>query len=275
MPSAQRRKDRQKEEREAKRRRAQELLQQKNEARRAQRIQHEWLHKRMRTQQKASLPATGAYSRLRVNNSEEKGYITIPAWALLLIIGLAFVAGIYIYREYWGQPPVPEPLGPTTTSEFPALENTAPDFVLVYVGDPSQIFQLSDWQGYPVLVEFFSTRCSACTTYLPTLKTIATQYSDRIVMVSISVRWLDGTQPDTREALQQYIVEEDIAWWVVLDTAKAVSQNESATSSATEAYGIQATPTTVLIDQAGQIVFNQVGAISLATLNAQIQQLLG
>lgn len=275
MPSAQRRKDRLKVEREAKRRRAHELQQQKSEARRAQQSRHEWLHKLMRTQQEASLPASGAHFRLRADNGEEKGYITIPAWGLLLIIGLAFVGGIYVYREYWGRPSAPEPPGPATTSESPALENTAPDIVLAYAGDPSQIFRLSDWRGYPVVVEFFSIRCSACRSYLPTLKAIATWYGDQVVMVSISVRWSDGVQPDTREALQQYTVEEDIAWWIVLDTAKAVSQNESTTSSATEAYGIQSTPTTVLIDPAGQIVFKQAGAIPLATLEAQIQRLLG
>lgn len=214
------------------------------------------------------------HSRSLGDNGEDKGQFTIPAWGLLLIIGLAFVGGAFIYREYWRQTPTSESLSITTTAETLALDNTAPDFALAYAGDPAQIFRLSDWRGYPVVVEFFSIRCSACATYLPTLKAIATQYGDRIVMASISVRWPSGTQPDTREALQQYILQEDIAWWVVLDTATAVSQNGGTTSSVTAAYGIQATPTTVLVNQGGQIVFQQVGAIPRATLEAQIQQLL-
>lgn len=274
MSSAQRRKARLKKERKAKRRRTQKFQQQKADARHAQQIRSEWLHKRRKTQRNAPLPEPGMHSRSLVDNGEDKGHFTIPAWGLLLIIGLAFVGGAFIYREYWGQTPTSESLSTTTTSETLTLDNTAPDFTLAYVGDPAQIFRLSDWRGYPVVVEFFSIRCSACTTYLPTLKAIATQYGDRIVMASISVRWPDGTQPDTREALHQYIVEEDIAWWVVLDTATAISQNGGTTSSATEAYEIQATPTTVLVNQGGQIVFKQVGAIPRTTLEAQIQRLL-
>lgn len=274
MSSKQRRKDRHKKEQQAKSRRSQELQQQKSDARRSQRSRYKWLHKHGKSQRNAPSSNPETHSRQLADEGEDQGYITISATVLLLIIGLAFVGGAIIYQAYLKPSPAPETTNSMTTTEAPVLDNAAPDFILAYAGDPSQIFQLSNWRGTPVLIDFFSIRCSACSTYLPILKVIATLYSDRIVMVSISVRWSSGTQPDTREALQQYIIKEDIAWWVVLDTTKAITYNDGKTSSVTEAYGIQATPTTVLVNRGGQVVFNQVGTIPRTTLEAQIQQLL-
>ena len=263
----QRRKARLKKEREAKRNHVDKFQKQKTNARRAQQARHNWLIKRTRARSTESLP--NYHSEV-----DKDDHITIPAWVLLLIIVLAFVAGGYIYRKYVSQPPT-EPNGSVTTNETLALDNIASNFVLTYAGDPAQVFRLSDWRGYPVLVEFFSIRCSACTSYLSTLQAIANRYGEQVVMISISVRWPGGEQPDNLEALQQYIVKEDITWWVALDTGTAVSQNGSASSSTTEAYGIQATPTTVLINKVGQLVFKHVGATPRATLETKIQQLLG
>ena len=184
-----------------------------------------------------------------------------------VLIGTMVVVSLYMQREPFTPPESTTTSMPPVTS-LPSETPLAPDFLLKDAVS-SETIHLAEFRGHPILLEFFQLRCLACEEYLPHLQAVYqhTEYQ-KLVMISISA-WA----ADSVETLRQFVMDEGIPWWVARDSSSAVFQNDTS-QSVTDAYKIKYTPTTILIDQTGMIIFRRVGKIEVTTLITEIDKLL-
>jgi peroxiredoxin len=109
----------------------------------------------------------------------------------------------------------------------------APDFALpAAVGNN---VRLSEYRGQPVVLSFWSSRCSTCAAQLAALERFYGTYrSSGLVVLAVSVE-------DDPQRAMGYARAHPTAYPLLLDHAKTVSR----------AYEIERLPTTVLIDRSG------------------------
>jgi len=118
----------------------------------------------------------------------------------------------------------------------------APEFALPDFGD--SIVRLSDFLGQVVLLEFWSSGCSACVASLPYLESLRLAYGDRGFVV------LDvATNRDYREAAN-LLAKGGYTEFISVREVDATSK-ETAT-----AYGVVRIPHAFLIDRTGVVRFN-------------------
>ncbi|MFQ6043832.1 MAG: peroxiredoxin family protein [Candidatus Poribacteria bacterium] len=191
----------------------------------------------------------------------------IASIMVCVLIGAMIVAALYLRREPSMSPESTTTSIPPITS-LPSEPPLALDFLLKDVVS-SETIHLAEFRGYPILLEFFQLQCSACDEYLPHLRAVYhnSKY-EHLVIISISA-WAT----DSEEALRQFVIDEEIPWWVAWDSPTTVFQNGT-NQSVTEAYKIKYTPTTILIDQTGRIFFKRVGIIEVLSLMSEIDKLL-
>jgi len=111
----------------------------------------------------------------------------------------------------------------------------APDFVLPAASGTN--VRLSEYRGQPVVIAFWSSRCSTCAAQLTALERYYGTYrSSGLVVLGV------GVEDDPRRALN-YARAHAGSFPLLLDPSKGVSR----------AYGIERLPTTVLIDRSGVV----------------------
>ncbi len=160
-----------------------------------------------------------------------------------LIIALPFIVFVGILVLIYG------PFG----------DGTATDFTLTDVQGRGT-FTLSAHREKVVFLEFFSTGCSSCHSYLSTLQQIRILYSnEELTMISILVPWAK----DNESQLRTFATENGITWYIALDT-----------SNVTNDYNVGSIPTTVLVDKNGDIALQQSGILSSTILKNKIDSLL-
>jgi peroxiredoxin len=126
-------------------------------------------------------------------------------------------------------------LGAATAASPGIVAQRAPDFALpAAVGDN---VRLSEFRGQPVVLTFWSSRCSTCAAQLAALdRYYATYRSSGLVVLAVSVE-------DDPQRAMQYARAHPTSYPLLLDQAKAVGR----------AYEIERLPTTVLIDRSGVV----------------------
>jgi cytochrome c biogenesis protein CcmG/thiol:disulfide interchange protein DsbE len=143
--------------------------------------------------------------------------------------------------------------------ELSALKigSEAPDFTLYNV--PGEPVTLSDFRGRPVLVNFWATWCLPCAIELPELNRVATEYSDRgLVVLGINER----ERPSKAIA---YVEERGFEYEVLLDPLE----------KAGTLYGIAGLPTTIWIDEDGVMWAVDHGVMTRDRLEARLAQVFG
>ncbi len=119
-------------------------------------------------------------------------------------------------------------------------------------------FNWKAYQGKVVLIDFWATWCGPCRTELPNLQKLHAEYRPRgFEVVSISV-------DEDRSKLDAYLQQTPLPW-VVLHAEKG--RNATA-----EYYGVNAVPTTILVDRSGRVVALNVRG---KKLEEQLIQLMG
>jgi peroxiredoxin len=125
---------------------------------------------------------------------------------------------------------------PLALAAVPAMVGrAAPDFALPAVAGDN--VRLSEYRGQPVILSFWSSRCSTCTKQLAALDRLYGTYrSSGLVVLGISV---DDNLPHARD----YARERKTSYPLLLDIEKGVSRE----------LRIDRLPTTVLIDRGGVV----------------------
>ena len=130
------------------------------------------------------------------------------------------------------------------SSPAPQVGKQAPDFQLLNLEGRS--ISLSDFQGKPILLNFWATWCGPCRQEMPLIQAIFEEQSDNsLVILAIDIG-------ETAPAVNNFIQSGNYSFPVLLDTDQDVALE----------YNIRAIPTTFFIDKDGIIQEIKVGAFS-------------
>ena len=142
----------------------------------------------------------------------------------------------------------------TSITSFPA----APDFSLPAVdryGLNGQTITLSSFRGKVVLLEFMEPWCPHCQKMAPVLEQLHGQYGN-VVFISVSGPWQGATAQDTAHFISDY----SSTWNYAYDS----------TGSIMSEYGVNSTPTIIIIGKDGSIIARYEGEQSFDTLATQL-----
>ena len=106
-------------------------------------------------------------------------------------------------------------------------------------------FDLAAFRGKVVLIEFWGTHCKPCIADFPALKRIYAEYKDR--GFEIAAVCLHAPP----ERLKNFVTEQQLPWIQLCDDKTASGDCNQKLS---DRFGIEAVPTTLLIDQEGRVV---------------------
>jgi cytochrome c biogenesis protein CcmG/thiol:disulfide interchange protein DsbE len=135
-------------------------------------------------------------------------------------------------------------------------ESIAPDFSLANAAGGD--IKLSDYKGKVVIVDFWATWCPPCRKGIPDLIELKNEYGDKIAIIGISV------DTDSKGEVVPFIKKMGINYPVAY-----------ATPEVTQSYGgVDAIPTSFVVDKEGKIVDMHVGLVPKADFTAVIDKLL-
>jgi thiol-disulfide isomerase/thioredoxin len=135
------------------------------------------------------------------------------------------------------------------------MKSIAPDFSAETISHG--IFVLSSHREKVVVLNFFVSSCSACRAELQELGEIWQDYGGRIVLASLSIDPIDS------EVVLRDLSQTNGYGWIWM-------RGENLTVP----YHILTTPTTVIVDQSGNIRFMNTGLTYASTIRQEIDQLL-
>jgi peroxiredoxin len=175
--------------------------------------------------------------------------MTILRVSAVLLVG--FVLGCVIYRG------LPEKSVKAASLKPDNERHTAPDFALKD-GDGKTV-RLSDYKGKVVLLDFWATYCGPCKIEIPWFMDFERKHKDQgFSVLGVSM------DDDGWNAVKPFVNDVGINYRVMVGD-----------DSMAEKYGgIEALPTTFLIDRDGKIAAVHVGLTSKSEIENAIEQLL-
>jgi peroxiredoxin len=133
----------------------------------------------------------------------------------------------------------------------PVEGNQAPDFTLKAVyGD---IVKLSDFQGHPVLINFWATWCPPCMLEMPLIQDRYEKYAPDLVVLAVNY-------DETESLVKAFVLDKQITFNVLLDPGGIV-QN---------LYMVRGYPTSVFVDAEGVIQKIHIGILTEAQLDENL-----
>jgi thiol-disulfide isomerase/thioredoxin len=119
-----------------------------------------------------------------------------------------------------------------------AVSKPAPDFTLPVRGQPAPV-QLSKLRGQVVMINFWASWCGPCRQEFPLLDQMYKKYKPLgFTLLGVNV------EPDMKDAETQFLAKiAPVSFPIVMDKENGVSQ----------AYGVNAMPSTVLVDRQGRV----------------------
>lgn len=129
-------------------------------------------------------------------------------------------------------------------AEAPISTNPSPD--LMFQALDGQRISLSLLKGKVVVLNFWGTWCTPCKKETPDLVALQKQFADKGITV-IGAAMDRGNE----KAIKAFAKEYSVNYQIIIADTRLIHH-----------FNVMVAPTTVIIDQAGTIVFRQVGAIS-------------
>ena len=123
-----------------------------------------------------------------------------------------------------------------------------------------ELFTLSDHLGKIVFLNFWATWCGPCRTEMPSMELLYDKYRDRGFEI------LAVNSGERADGVYSFMASNNFTFPALLDTDGAVSRS----------YGIQAIPTSYIIDRDGMIILRLTGSIDWNTpkIHAALELLL-
>ena len=133
-------------------------------------------------------------------------------------------------------------------------------------GDPVKVsgqtvdgkpFDISQYKGKVVIVDFWATWCGPCLAELPNLKSIYQKYHNRgLEIVGISL-------DDDGQELGKFLKDNDLPWKIL---HSAAGDKKGFSDPNADLYGISGIPTIILINRNGKVISLDARGEQLATL---------
>jgi thiol-disulfide isomerase/thioredoxin len=140
------------------------------------------------------------------------------------------------------------------------LNRPAPAPDVGYVRMDGRPARLADLRGQVVLVNFWATTCTICRREMPELVALQQRLAPRgYHTLSVAMSY------DAPAAVVNYLEARPLPFEVTLDNTGAIARAFG---------GVAGTPTSLLIDRAGRIVWRHAGAPDFAALERRIGELL-
>lgn len=118
---------------------------------------------------------------------------------------------------------------------------------------------LSDFQGRPVLINFWASWCPPCRTEMPDLQRVhAAQGPDGLVILGVNTLYQDELD-DVRE----FATEQKLTFPILLDSEGAVAV----------AYRASTLPTSVFVDRTGKIHLVQIGPMTQSFVESVLREI--
>ena len=117
---------------------------------------------------------------------------------------------------------------------------------------------MSDFKGQVVVINFWATWCPPCLTEMPMLETFYQEYHDQnLVVIGVNNR-------ETELNVKRYIDDLNISYGIVLDSYKDIADH----------YGVFGIPTTIVIDENGEVVSKFIGVFTHEELGEVFDELM-
>jgi peroxiredoxin len=182
----------------------------------------------------------------------------IPRWLWSTLVGLVLIIGgiwLVIYRTSLGSSSAANS-GVVSSESAPVAGHPAPDFELKNLEGDS--IRLSDYQGTPVVVNFWATWCPPCRAEFPDFQKVSVEQGDRLVIIGVNY-----TASDSPNLVPGFVEEFGITFPIVLDE----------TGETVKTYRAVGLPTTVFIDRDGIIQEVFTGPINKAYIEGKLAEL--
>ena len=153
------------------------------------------------------------------------------------------------------QPAVPVQPSQSQTKTTAVLTSNPLDFTLPVIGPNGQTDQsitLSSLRGKVVFIEFMEPWCEHCQNMAPIMESVYKQYGGNVTFISVSGSWQGATIADTSTFIRTY----GSSWTYVYDSSGSVMNT----------YGVDSTPTFVIIGRDGSVITKLVGEQPRPTL---------
>lgn len=139
----------------------------------------------------------------------------------------------------------------------PWAGKTAPDVTLR--GLSGQQMQLSDFRGQPVLLQFWATTCTTCVAEMPHLVELHRELApEGLALIGVAMAY------DPPKQVRRMVQEKNLPYRIALDDGDIAG-----------AFGdVRLTPTTVLIDPEGRVVWRRMGKLDFEQLEARLRGML-
>lgn len=163
----------------------------------------------------------------------------VKAIGIALVLAIVLIGASSVYKGVSGQyssKSLGEIGGESGSGE--EEPQAAPDFTVVD-GEDAQI-KLSDFEGKPVVLNFWASWCDPCKSEMPMFQKMYETYGEELQFVMINIT--DGSH-ETKESAMSYIQEQGYTFPVYYDVE----------SDAAKAFSVHSLPTTYFIDADGNM----------------------
>ena len=155
--------------------------------------------------------------------------------------------------------------GETTEDENQSQEETAeyadaPDFT-VWDQEGTQISLKEILEGKPAVINFWTSKCPPCREEMPDFEEMDQELKDQVQFIMVDGI---GCMGETEESGRAYVEEQGFSFPVYYDKEM----------DAVITYGIQAFPTTYILNSNGELVTGGSGMISKATLQELLNEVV-
>ena len=155
-----------------------------------------------------------------------------------LLVGVLFGAAVL-----WSVPPSNQPGRPPP----PATGKAVPDFVLSGIDGKS--VHLKDYQGKPVVINFWATWCPPCRAEMPLLSQTSAKLQDRVIFLAVD----DDEDP---AQVKNFVEQGRIIIPVLLDPGGKINA----------LYYVESYPITLFLDSQGILRAQHIGQLDEQTL---------